>query len=93
MVQNNRKIFESGFHTGPEGHLSTGQEEVPHDQPHGGGWNPGVNVINFVPSSLMMRPNKLEGSPLETFSSEALEFECKARTNQIGGPYTCFRLG
>jgi hypothetical protein len=47
MVQNNRKIFEPGFHTGTEGHLSTGQEEVPHDQPHGGGWNSGVNVIKL----------------------------------------------
>jgi hypothetical protein len=47
MVQNNRKIFEPGFHTGPEGHLSTGQEEVPHDPTHGGGWNPGANVIKL----------------------------------------------
>jgi hypothetical protein len=29
----------------------------------------------------MMRPNKLEGLPLETLSSQVLEFEGKARAN------------
>ncbi len=31
-----------------------------------------------------MRPNKLEGMPLETLSSRVLEFEVKARANPIG---------
>ncbi len=30
-----------------------------------------------------MRPNKLEGLPLETLSSQVLEFEGKARANPI----------
>jgi hypothetical protein len=32
----------------------------------------------------MMRPNKLEGLPLETLSSQVWEFEGKARANPIG---------
>ncbi len=32
----------------------------------------------------MMRPNKLEGLSLETLSSQVLEYEGKARANQIG---------
>ncbi len=47
----------------------------------------------FCPSSLMTRPNKIEGLPLETLSSQALEFEGKARANPIGGPFRCFLLG
>jgi hypothetical protein len=35
-------------------------------------------LSNFFPSSLMMRPNKIEGLPLETLSSCFLEFENKA---------------
>ncbi len=35
---------------------------------------PGVNVINIFPLSLMTRPNKLEGLPLETLSNQVLEF-------------------
>jgi hypothetical protein len=31
-----------------------------------------------------MRPKKLEGLPLETLSSQVLEFEGKARANPIG---------
>jgi hypothetical protein len=34
----------------------------------------GVNVIKLFPSSLMMRPNKLERLSLETLSSQVLEF-------------------
>jgi hypothetical protein len=41
----------------------------------------------------MMRPNKLEGLPLETLSSQVLEFEGKARANPIGGPFRCFLMG
>jgi hypothetical protein len=48
---------------------------------------------NFFPSSLMMRPNKLEGLSLETFSNQVLEFEGKARANPIGEPFRCFPLG
>jgi hypothetical protein len=35
---------------------------------------------------LTTRPNKLEGLPLETLSSQVLEFEGKARANPIGRP-------
>jgi hypothetical protein len=48
--------------------------------------------LNFFPSSLMTRPNNLEGLPLETLSSRVLEFEDKARANPIGGHFRCFRL-
>ncbi len=34
----------------------------------------------------MTRPNKLESSSLETLSCQVLEFEGKARANQIGAP-------
>ena len=47
----------------------------------------------FFPSSLMTRPNKLEGLSLETLSSQVLEFEGKARANPIGAPFRCFLLG
>jgi hypothetical protein len=39
-----------------------------------------------------MRPSKLEVLPLETLSSQVLEFEGKARANPIGGPFRCFFL-
>ncbi len=58
--------------------------------PNGGKDQPGVNFIKLFPSSLMMRHNKLEGLPLETFSSWVLEFEGKARANPIRGPFRCF---
>ncbi len=35
---------------------------------------PGVNFIKIFSLSLTTRPNKLEGLPLETFSSRVLEF-------------------
>jgi hypothetical protein len=35
----------------------------------------------------MARSNKLEGLPLETLSSQVLEFEGKARANPIGRPF------
>ena len=35
----------------------------------------------------------LEGLPLETLSSQVLEFEGKARANPIGAPFRCFLLG
>jgi hypothetical protein len=54
---------------------------------------PGLNLIKLFSSSLMTRPNKLEGLPLETLSSQVLEFEGKARANPIGGPFRCFLLG
>jgi hypothetical protein len=38
----------------------------------------------FFPLSLATRVNKLEGSSLETLSSQVLEFEGKARANPIG---------
>jgi len=41
----------------------------------------------------MMRPDKLEGLPLETLSSQVFEFEGKARANPIGGLFRCFLLG
>ena len=47
---------------------------------------------NFFPSSLMTRPNKLEGLSLETLSSQVLEFKGKAWANPIGGPFRCFLL-
>jgi hypothetical protein len=53
----------------------------------------GVNVIKGFPSSLTMRPNKLEGLSLETLSSQVLEFEGKARANPNGAPFRCFLLG
>ncbi len=48
---------------------------------------------NFFPSSLMMRPNKLEGLPLQILSSQVFKFEGKARANPIGEPFKCFILG
>jgi hypothetical protein len=39
----------------------------------------GVNVIKKFPSSLTMRPNKLEHLSLKTLSSHVLEFDGKAR--------------
>jgi hypothetical protein len=53
----------------------------------------GANVIKKFPSSLTMRPNKLEGLSLETLFSQVLEFEGKARASPIGGPFRCFLLG
>jgi hypothetical protein len=55
--------------------------------------DPGVNFIKLFPSSLTMRPNKLEHVSLETLSSQVIEFEGKARANPIGAPYKCFFLG
>jgi hypothetical protein len=54
---------------------------------------PGVNFITILVFSLMMRPNKLKGLPLETLSSQVLEFEGKAKANPIGGLFRCFLLG
>jgi hypothetical protein len=48
---------------------------------------PRVNVLKLFSSSLMMRPNKLKGLPLEILSSQVLEFEGKVRANPIGGPF------
>jgi len=47
----------------------------------------GANVLKLFPSLLTMRCNKLEGLPLETLSSQVLEFVGKARANPIGGPF------
>jgi hypothetical protein len=41
---------------------------------------------------LTTRPNKLEGLPLETLSSQVLEFEGKARVKPIGGPFFLGKL-
>jgi hypothetical protein len=55
--------------------------------------NPGLQCYEtFFPSSLMMRPNKLEHLSLETLSGQVLEFEGKARANPIGAPFRCFLL-
>jgi hypothetical protein len=43
--------------------------------------------------SLTTRPNKLEGLPLVTLSSQVLEFEGKARANPIGRPLDASFLG
>ena len=45
---------------------------------------PGVDFIKLFPSSLTMRPNKLEQLSLETLSSQVLEFEGKARASFLG---------
>jgi hypothetical protein len=45
-------------------------------------------LLNFFPSSLMTRPNKLEGLPLITLSSWVLEFDGTARANPTGGPFS-----
>jgi len=56
--------------------------------------SPLVSMLQKIfPSSLMMRPNKLEGLSFNTFSSQVFEFEGKARANPIGGPFRCFLLG
>ena len=47
----------------------------------------------FFPSLLTTRPNKPEHLPLETLSSQVLEFEGKARANPIGAPFRCYLLG
>jgi hypothetical protein len=52
-----------------------------------------ATLKNFFPSSLMARPNKLEGLSLETLSSQVLEFEGKAKDNPIVVPFRCFLLG
>ena len=53
-----------------------------------------VSILqNFFPLSLTMRSNKLEGLPLETLSSQVLEFEGKTRADPIGAPVRCFLLG
>jgi hypothetical protein len=49
-------------------------------------------LYNVFPSSLTTKLNKLGGWPLVTLSSWVLEFEGKARTNPIGGPFKCFLL-
>jgi hypothetical protein len=54
---------------------------------------PGGNLIKRFPSPLMTRLNKQEGLSLETFSSQVLEFEGKARANPIGASFRCFLLG
>jgi hypothetical protein len=54
---------------------------------------PGVSVIKLFPSSLTMRPNKLECLSLETLSSQVLEFKSKSRANPIGAPFRYFFLG
>jgi hypothetical protein len=54
---------------------------------------PGVNVIKLFSSSLIMRPNKLEGLSFKTLSSRVFEFVGKARANSVGGPFRCFLLG
>ncbi len=41
----------------------------------------------------MTRPNKLKGLPLETLSSQVLEFEGEIRANPIGGPSDASFLG
>jgi hypothetical protein len=41
----------------------------------------------------MTRPNKLEGSSLETLTSQVLEFEGKARANPIGAAFNASFLG
>ncbi len=56
-------------------------------------FTPVVEVIILFSSLQMTRPNKLECLSLETFSSQVLEFEGKARVNPIGGPFRCFLLG
>jgi hypothetical protein len=38
---------------------------------------------NFFPSSLMMRPNKLERLSLETLSSQVLEFKARPEPTQL----------
>jgi hypothetical protein len=55
-------------------------------------FNLALMLKNFFSSSLMTRPNKLEGLSLETLSSQVLEFEGKARANPIGTPFRCFLL-
>jgi hypothetical protein len=40
-------------------------------------------LLNFFPSSLMTRPNKLQRLSLETLSSQVLEFEGTARANPL----------
>jgi hypothetical protein len=84
--------------------LADGHPRGPPDSPHlrardGLFRGPGVNVIklfflccNVIKTFLllMMRPNKLEHLSFETFSSQVLEFESKARPNPIGAPFRCF---
>ncbi len=50
-------------------------------------------LLNIFPSSLMTRPNKLQGSSSETLSSQVLEFEGKARANPNGVPLDASFLG
>jgi hypothetical protein len=45
------------------------------------------------PSSLMMRPNKLEGLSLESLYGQVLDNEGKARANPIETPFRSFLLG
>jgi hypothetical protein len=54
---------------------------------------PGVRVIKKFPLSPTTRPNKLEGLPLVTPSSQVFELEGEARKKPIGGPFRSFLLG
>ncbi len=54
---------------------------------------PGVTVIKRFSFITDDEANKLVGFPLETLSSQVLEFEGKARINPIGAPFRCFLLG
>ncbi len=51
--------------------------------------------LNFSPSSLLTKPNQLEGLSLETLSSQVLEFEGKALAlaNTTGAPFDASFLG
>ncbi len=40
-------------------------------------------LLNFFPSSLTTRPNKLEHLSLETITSQVLEFEGAARADPL----------
>jgi hypothetical protein len=55
--------------------------------------DPGVNVIKLFSFITDDEAYRLEGLPLETLSSQALEFEGKARAKPIGAPFRCFHLG
>jgi len=50
---------------------------------------PGVNIWKLSSLPLMTRPYKLEGLSSENLSSQALEFEGKARANPFGVPFRC----
>jgi hypothetical protein len=51
------------------------------------------SLVSILQKKISFVTDKRQGLPLETLSSQVLEFEGKARANPIGAPFRCFLLG